>query len=253
MAVAEKQKVEADRRIHERRRGEEALQLCRGAHHAQHELKQQQLDKRWQIRTGENDRARLAAEAGRDVSLARRAAEQEAEAERQEVQRLSPRRVRLIDQRGNVDYTKTYFHAMIHTLESDEPGVVAELNRPLSPAPAVSELQQRQAVNRGRIAEALLATRRQDAELERRLAAAEAKSRMAKTQRVVDKQAAVAPGASTLGSTWGILEGFEIAAAEAEMQQILGDAADRQAEADSASKPVVVPAASSTQRLSSAW
>merc|ERR1719265_1490969 len=114
---------------------------------------------------------------------------------------MLPRRVHSTDGRGNVDYSKTYFHVMSHALDGDEQAVAAEMHRPLSPTPAVTPSQRLQATNRGRAAMAHLASQQQETELENRLIKEEAQSRLAKVQRAVAAQ--VASRAPVPQLTWG--------------------------------------------------
>lgn len=218
--AVKKEELEASRRVLEGQRAAGALQLCRDTRLAACVAEQAQIERQWQVREGENERARVAAEAGRDAWFARKAAEQEAEAERQQALKALPQRVRSTDGHGNMDYSKTYFHVSNHAPELDELVVEAEFHRPLSPAPAVTPMQRFQATNRGLVAEAHLAIQRHDEDREKRLATAEAENRAAKVQQVLALQAAAAPRAVPVAA-WGVLEGAAKVAAEAEMADIL--------------------------------
>lgn len=220
---AERERLETHRRALEAQRGSEALRRVREEQLAEQRLEKEQVERQWQVRAGENKRAREAAEASRDAAMERRAIEEQAEAERRELLKMSPQRVRSVDGQGNVDYSRTYYHVISHASASDAPCVEAELHRPLTPPPAVTQWQHAQAASRGRDAEDWIARKRLEADVERRLAAEDAQTWATKVQRVVAAQAAAVARGPAPNLEWGVLRGQAKSAAEAEMESILAD------------------------------
>eukprot|EP00929_Paragymnodinium_shiwhaense_P008010 TRINITY_DN11192_c0_g1_i2.p1 TRINITY_DN11192_c0_g1~~TRINITY_DN11192_c0_g1_i2.p1 ORF type:complete len:775 (-),score=191.14 TRINITY_DN11192_c0_g1_i2:103-2427(-) len=176
--LARQQVLLAQRRADEARRAADALAKSREKKLAEIIEEAKTKERKLQVRDAELQRAKDAADKGRELARYLARAPEDA-----------PLCILGWDDRGAVDFSKTCFHVLRHAEATDlaageqeaartrvpapvappEPAVVASRPRSLSPAPAPTPEQLQIADARGKAAEAEEVRRRRDAECEQRL------------------------------------------------------------------------------------
>ncbi|CAE8624787.1 unnamed protein product [Polarella glacialis] len=181
--------VEARRKEQEALRSLEALRHCREGRLAAERQVSEARERRLQVHSAEERRARRAADLGRDVAAAKERAAQATQQQASEAAKWGPKQVLRVDSAWGVEqYAKTYYHVIQHgegasNGEKDDACLIeAEFDRPLSPPPRPSPLQLQKAADRGRAAESGLATTKKQLEAERQLAQEVALKRQEKVQ-----------------------------------------------------------------------
>eukprot|EP00927_Polykrikos_kofoidii_P077533 TRINITY_DN74470_c0_g1_i1.p1 TRINITY_DN74470_c0_g1~~TRINITY_DN74470_c0_g1_i1.p1 ORF type:complete len:783 (+),score=127.74 TRINITY_DN74470_c0_g1_i1:52-2400(+) len=203
--LVRQQELNARRREVEARRVAEAMEVRREIQNSHVREREKRCERRWLVREVEDQRAQIAAERGREsVSVSGALGREES----QHLARALQPRAPVVDDRGQVDYSKTCYHVCRHgggaidtqadnfaAVEAEGPCIQAEFNKALSSPSAPTPHQVHVSAERGKAAERERAARQRDAENQRRLAAEAFRERREKALR------SASSGAQT-GNRW---------------------------------------------------